>query len=264
MMGAIRKTWVVTAPDEVAPAIDPTVETLLSLQTAFPREAPVPIREPEPLGTANLKAFHLLREDAPEEYLGQFRQLRSRLIRRRELEFAKGRELRSLVVTSPEPGDGKTFVALNLALMLAVAQGSRVLVGDLNVRRPAFHTRMLLPAAPGIRECLGDETWRACARMVPHMGLYVAPLGEQRFSELDPVDYQQVRRWLSAIRQDFDWIVLDAPAWRGAPDAETLSHIADGTIVVLRKGQSSFQDCDELLAKLDRSRLVGAVLNGLR
>lgn len=261
-----KPTWI-EAPF-VQPQIDePTVQSLLEVQRGFQQadeqqpSLPQP-RQPELMTPANLKAFLVLRKNAPEEYLNQFRQLRARLARKREADFIQGRELRTLLVTSPSPGDGKTFVALNLALMMGVAPGCRILVADLNVDRPAFHTRMLLPEMPGVREIIAGRPWQEAAWKVPHMDLYVVCRGRQDRGEMDPVNYPLFRRWLADVRKQFDWVILDGPPLNASPDAEILSHHTDGTLMVLRTGISDFSQMDEAVARLDRAKLVGAVLNG--
>jgi protein-tyrosine kinase len=254
-------------PLRPAPRPEPRVQSLLDLQRGLQRgdedEAPPPaMPEPALLTPANLKAFHLLRKNAPEAYLNQFRQLRGRLFRKREMTTIQGRKLKTLLISSPEVGDGKTFVALNLGLMMAVAPGCRVLLVDLNVDRPAFHSRLLLPQTPGLREVIAGMPWQAAARKVPHMDLFVVCRGETDRAAMDPVNYPLLRRWLAEVGEHFEWVLLDGPALNGSPDAEILSHHADGVLMVLRAGQSGFDQTDEAVARVDASKLVGAVFNG--
>lgn len=264
-----KPTWLEAAP-VYAQTEDPVVQPLLEVQRGFqstgeekPAAPAAPkAREPELMTPANLKAFYLLRKDAPENYLNQFRQMRGRLLRRREAAFIQGKELRTLLVTSPEEGDGKTFVALNLALMMAVAPGCRVLVVDLNVDHPAFHARMLLPPAPGAREVMAGTAWKAAAWKVPHMDLFVLCRGRQDRGEIEPVNYPLFRSWLADVRKQFDWVVVDGPALNSSPDAEILSHYTDGTLMVVKAGESEFGQMDEAVGRIERAKLVGAVFNG--
>jgi Mrp family chromosome partitioning ATPase len=264
-----KPTWLETPP-VYAQAEAPVVQPLLEVQRGFhcagedepspPVEPKAP--EPELMTPANLRAFYLLRKNASEAYLNQFRQMRGRLLRKREAAFIQGRELRTLLVTSPEEGDGKTFVSLNLALMMAVAPGCRVLLVDLNVDHPAFHARMLLPEAPGAREAMAGTPWKAAARKVPHMDLFVLCRGRQDHGEMEPVNYPLFRAWLADVRKQFDWVVVDGPALNSSPDAEILSHYADGTLMVVRAGVSEFGQMDEAVGRIERAKLVGAVFNG--
>jgi protein-tyrosine kinase len=261
-----KPTWLETTP-VYTQTESPVVQPLLEVQRAFKdanEEDPAPAapREPELMTPANLKAFYLLRKRAPEAYLNQFRQMRGRLLRRREAAFIQGKELRTLLVTSPEEGDGKTFVSLNLALMMAVAPGCRVLVVDLNVDRPSFHARMLLPEAPGAREVIAGTLWKTAAWKVPHMDLFVLCRGRSDHGEMEPVNYPLFRAWLSDVRKQFDWVVVDGPALNSSPDAEILAQYTDGTLMVLRTGVSEFEKMDEAVGRIDRAKMVGAVFNG--
>jgi len=238
------------------------VTSLLELQQQIDQDKRQSLPPPEPLSPAPLKAFLLLRKEAPERYLGQFRQLRGRLMRRRDAEQAAGRPMRSVLVTSPTPGDGKTFVSLNLALMLAVAPGSRVLLADLHPRRPSFEDATGASFPRGVRDVLRGLDWRRAARQVPHMDLFLMGVTPPGAGELDPLDYTALGAWLQRLGADFDWIVLDGPDCAAGPDAELISHLADATVLVVRPGAVRFDLLDSLLDNFDRARLAGVVFNG--
>lgn len=216
---------------------------------------------PEPLSQAGQKGFDLLARRIPEPYLSSFRQLRGRLMRRREAAESGGECFQTLLVTSPEPGDGKTFVASNLALMLAVPEGSRVLLAEGNFDRPVFESRFDLPPGPGFRELVAGAPPREAMRSLPGMGLYVSSLGSGKPSEMEPIDFRQARRWLDTASGEFDWIVFDGPSL-DSPEGEMLSYLCDGVLVVLRPGRTPFHAADAAMTKLDPSRVAGVVFNG--
>lgn len=246
---------------EAAPA---TGMPLLQLQQGIESAAQpafVGAAEPAPLTQAGQQGFDLLARRTSEAYLSCFRQLRGRLMRRREIAEAGGERFQTLLVTSPEPGDGKTFVASNLALMLAVPEGSRVLLAEGNFDRPVFESRFDLRGVPGIRELVSGTPVAEATRSLPGMGLYVSSLGTATPSAMEPMDFRQTRRWLDAASGEFDWIVLDGPSL-DSPEAETLAFLCDGVLLVLRPGRTPFSAADAAMTKLDPSRVAGAVFNG--
>jgi Mrp family chromosome partitioning ATPase len=213
------------------------------------------------LSTEGRKAFFLVARDAPEAYLQQFRQLRSRLFRLQETLQRQRTECRSLLVTSPSPGEGKSFVAMNLALMMAVAPECRILLADCNVRRPSFAERFRIPDGAGLREALRGASWQSVARKLPGTSLHVMGLGQEAPMVQDPLDYQKLKGWMNRVQSDFDWIVLDGPSLQESPDAEMLSYTADRTLLVIRKGETPFEAMDHCLSWIDDTLLAGVVFN---
>lgn len=254
----------VLAPEVPAREADDstTLAGLLGLQQQLRQESGGAPSVLAPLGPAELKAFYLLRREVEEAYLDQFRQLRGRLMRRREAEEAAGRPMRSLLVTSPSGGEGKTFISLNLALMLAVAPGARVLWVDVHARRPAFAQGEGTEYRRGIQDCLTGTPWREAARQVPHMDLYLMATGERGGRLRDAYDYHALREWLSRNASLFTWVVLDGPPMDEGPDAELLAHAADATLLTARPGVTPLERMEYLLGRLDRARLAGVLFNG--
>jgi Mrp family chromosome partitioning ATPase len=169
--------------------------------------------------------------------------------------------LRSLLVTSAEPGEGKTFIALNLALMLAVSPRCRVLLVDASVDRAQFPMRFDLPSGPGLRDVIAGEPWSAAARKVPDMELYVLTLGLAQPSSFEPLDTRSLKLWLDQVRSEFDWIILDGPALTASPEAEALAFATDGTLLVLDPGKARASLVSRALGHVDPARLAGVVFN---
>jgi Mrp family chromosome partitioning ATPase len=247
------------------PGVDDSVliSGLRTLQDHF-RQTPsgAELAKLDPLGAAEMKRFHLLRKDVPEAYLTQFRQLRGRLAHRRVTEEAAGRSQHSVLVTSAGPGEGKTFVSLNLALMLAVAPESRVLWVDVHARRPAFDQGPGEGFERGIEDCLQGVPWTSATRQAPHMNLHLMSIARRQSGLDDPLDVDALARWLRQHRESFTWIVLDGPELGSGVDAELLAHAADATLLVARPGVTRFQSLDAGLRRLDRSKLAGVTFNG--
>ncbi|MBI4889194.1 MAG: CpsD/CapB family tyrosine-protein kinase [Acidobacteria bacterium] len=207
------------------------------------------------------KAFFLMRREAPEAYLQQFRQLRSRLFRFQETLGRQRVDCRSLLVTSPSAGEGKSFVASNLALMMAVAPQCRILLADCNVHRPSFPERFHLREGAGLRNALAGAPWQSVSRRLKGTNLFVTGLGTQTSSSQEPLDYNKLKSWMDDVKKDFQWIILDGTSLEESPDAEMLSYATDRTLLVVRKGQTRFEEMDRCLSKIDDSLLAGVVFN---
>ena len=267
-MSAAHDTTRLAPTDRQPPVLSSATASLLNLHsgledgpdpTATPQSSPTPI-QPSHFTAAQLRSFYLLRKDAPEEYLSQFRQMRGRLLRIRAQLEARSEGLQTLLVTSPEQGDGRTFTASNLALMLAVIPDTKVLLLDLNLGRPSFEERFSMRGSPGLRSLLQGADWRTATSKVPAMELYVASLGA-RGDAREPLDYFALQSWLDQRCDDFDWIILDGPEVAAGPDAELLAHVADGTLLVARAGSTSFHHIHRSLKRLTDARMVGFILN---
>ena len=170
-----------------------------------------------------------------------------------------------ILVTSALPGEGKTTVSTNLAIVLARLR-RRVLLVDTDLRRPSVHRAMRLSAKTGLGALLRksasfDELVVACAD-VPN--LYVLPAGPinlQEDTELLVSGFKDlVERW----REQFDHIIIDTPPVLAMTDAVRMSVEADSVILVIRSGligKNEFLRAQDVLLKVN-ARLTGFVLNG--
>jgi capsular exopolysaccharide synthesis family protein len=170
-----------------------------------------------------------------------------------------------ILVTSALPGEGKTTVSTNLAIVLARLR-RRVLLVDTDLRRPSVHRAMRLSAKTGLGALLRksapfDELVVGCAD-VPN--LYVLPAGPvnlQEDTELLVSGFKDlVERW----REQFDHIIIDTPPVLAMTDAVRMSVEADSVILVIRSGlvgKDEFLRAQDVLLKVN-ARLTGFVLNG--
>ncbi len=171
-----------------------------------------------------------------------------------------------ILVTSALPGEGKTTVSTNLAIVLARLR-RRVLLVDTDFRRPSIHRAMRLNAQTGLGALLRksaefDELVVGCAD-VPN--LYILPAGPinlQEDTELLISGFKDlVERW----REHFDHIIIDTPPVLAMTDAVRMSVEADSVILVIRSGQiakDEFLRAQDVLLKVN-ARLTGFVMNGV-
>jgi len=170
---------------------------------------------------------------------------------------------RSVVVTSTMPGEGKTLVASNLALSLAMA-GQRVLLIDADMRRPRLHQIFNVSQEPGLSNVIIGKTRPSEVvqkTSVPNLCLlpagYVPPnppelLASRRFKEL-----------LEAFDNYFEWVIIDSPPAMGVTDAAVIGHITSGVLFVVGSEMTTRGAARMALEQLDAARVkyVGAVLN---
>ncbi len=191
-----------------------------------------------------------------------FRNLRTSLI------WSDGGEaLKTLVVTSAAPGEGKTLTAANLAVTLAY-DGLRVLLVDCDIRRPRVHGMFHLPRAPGLMELLTASTAPGspplpAIRDTSITGLSVLPCGALPSNAANLLSGTRMRVLLQELREQFDIIVLDTPPVLATADAGIVASLTDGVLLVVRAGttdRNAAQRACQQLANVG-ARVIGTVLN---
>lgn len=171
--------------------------------------------------------------------------------------------LRTIVVTSASPGEGKTTTAANLAVSFA-QYGMRVLLVDCDLRRARLHKVFDIGREPGITEMvLGREEPEAVTRETDVTGLYVIPSGVLPPNPSELLGGERMKKCLAALSEAFDLIILDTPPLLAASDAAILATLSDGVVMVLRAGATEGEAAQQALQQLDAvgARVVGAVLN---
>jgi capsular exopolysaccharide synthesis family protein len=188
----------------------------------------------------------------------RFRYLRMRL---REL-AAKG-TLKSLVITSPIPQDGKSTVALNLATALAEGGQRKVLMIEADLHRPSLAKTLGIPARPGLAECLesGLDPLPSIFRLEP-LNWYLLHAGTPVGNPTEILHSGATARVLDALYDHFEWILIDTPPVAPLSDALSLANLADASLLVLRSGFTPQAAAEEALALLGPGKVAGIVLNG--
>jgi len=189
----------------------------------------------------------------------QFRTLRSRLYRMREKQ-----RIRTLVVTSALPAEGKTFVALNLAQAVVRQHERRALLVDADLRAPKLHIHMGAPCAPGLADYLRGETDELSIIQADPDGksnLFFIPAGGPVSNAAELVANNRLKSLLDRLAPAFDWIILDAPPTLPVSDAGVLAGLCDGVILVVRAKSTAFDLAQTTCQELKGRNLLGVVLN---
>jgi receptor protein-tyrosine kinase len=193
--------------------------------------------------------------DASEE----FRTLRTRL---EQLQSA--RTIQTVLVTSPSPGEGKSFTAANLALAEAQLADNSTLLCDFDLRNPILHSVFHFDRSPGISDYLsGKVDLQEALRRIGDSNLFVMPAGEVATNPLGLLHLKEVRRLMDRLRNTFRWILLDSPALLVASDANLLAALADGTLLVTRIGVTSADSMGRAIGSLGEDNILGIVANGI-
>jgi polysaccharide biosynthesis transport protein len=189
-----------------------------------------------------------------------------RLLRTSVKFLAVERQVRVVQVTSPSPGEGKTMVAVNLAVAFAQAGDRVVLVGG-DLRRPRMEEVLDVSLTPGLTAVLiGDVTLPQAiqsAADVPNLSVLPAGYPPPNPSEL--LSGERARRLIDVLGQTYDVVVIDCPPVLSVTDSLVIARMADTTLLVTSANKTSKRSLTravELLRQVD-APLVGTVLNSL-
>ena len=190
----------------------------------------------------------------------EFRTLRTRLNHLQTLQ-----PLHTVVVTSPSPAEGKTFTAVNLALAQAQLAESSVLLGDFDLRRPIIHNLFQIERAPGLSDYLmGQCSFPQAMRRIEGMNLCILPAGTPVKNPLELLNMRQVKTLFEELPRGFSWSVFDTPPLLLSADANLLATLADGTVLVVKIGATTFDNVTRAMQSLCENNVLGIVANGAR
>jgi len=172
----------------------------------------------------------------------------------------------ALTVTSAEAGAGKTLTSLNLALSLVRGEERRVLLVEADLWRPRLYTYLDPedPKRPGLHQVL-DRSLPLAEAVVRLTGssLDLLPAGADGAAG-DVLSGRRMSEVLTEMRSAYEIVVIDSPPMELMASARSLASRSDGTVLVVRSGQSKRQDIERALATLGPEKVVGVVLNGVR
>lgn len=204
---------------------------------------------------------HLLDLNAGHETPAEeFRTLRTRLNHLQSLQ-----PLHTVVVTSPSPAEGKSFTAVNLAISEAHLADNLVLLGDFDLRRPIVHELFQVERGPGLSDyLLGQVSFSEALRKVAGLNLYLMPAGSPVKNPLELLNRRQARSLFEDLPRVFNWAIFDTPPLLFSADANLLATLADGTILVVKIGSTTFDNVTRAIQSLCENNVLGIVANSAR
>lgn len=173
---------------------------------------------------------------------------------------------RTIVFTSPMPGDGKTTSASNLAITLA-QQGQRVLLVDADMRRGMINTVFNAPREPGLSNVLLGRVELAKAvrriELGPEQGVDFLATGTLPPNPAELLGSDRMKKLIHLMESNYDTVILDSPPLNIVTDAALLGTSVDGVLVVVRAGTTDTADLEYAMVQLAnvRAPVLGVVLN---
>lgn len=184
-------------------------------------------------------------------------------------------------VTSASPGDGKTLVASNLAVSLALARERSTVLIDLNIGRPQLHNVFGVPLSPGLLDALHEPSIYISETQIKNLSVLSVGnimsnpandiLIRSKNGKADTINESNVglfleqlpefRNIIYSIIESYDCIIVDLPSMRDITVPPLFMSQLDGVVIVVTAGVSKQEDIDKIVAQLEPHQILGFVLN---
>ena len=171
-------------------------------------------------------------------------------------------KFQTIVITSSSQGEGKTTLAANLATTLAES-GKRVLLMDMDLRRPRMHKLTGVKRSPGLLETLFDDVpLQDVIKKTLNENVYILPCGKKAPNPSSISQSKKLTDLFYRLRKNFDHIIVDTAPYGIITDAAPMVRLADGVVVVTRFGLTDKRELAQTLENLEniRANVVGTVL----
>ena len=175
-------------------------------------------------------------------------------------------DLKTLLVTSPLPNEGKTTSAANSAVIIA-QQGKRVLLVDADLRKPVLHRCFGIPNECGLSDILlgrvGVEVAMVRPAAVPNLA--IIPAGPAQLMPAEMLGSTKMRELMTLWSEQYDYVIIDTPPVLAVTDAVRLSSQADSVLLILRAGHTTRDALARTCDLLNQSNVpvLGLVVNGV-
>ncbi|MFC7393001.1 CpsD/CapB family tyrosine-protein kinase [Scopulibacillus cellulosilyticus] len=188
----------------------------------------------------------------------QFRTIRT------NIEFSSvDKEMRTVMVTSSSPGEGKSTTVANLAVTIA-QQGKKVLLVDTDLRKPTVHYTFRQANTQGLTSLLTKQTtFESIVKKTEVENLYVLPSGPIPPNPAELLASTAMKSFIKHALTMYDMIVFDTPPVLAVTDAQVMTNLCDGTVLVIQSGETEKEaalKAKELLLQA-KGTIVGTVLN---
>jgi capsular exopolysaccharide synthesis family protein len=211
------------------------------------------------LAKADSDGNPLLNNGVPSDFAEAFRAVRTNVL------FSTTPDVRSLVVTSTGPGEGKTTVAANLALGMALI-GQRVILIDADMRKPRVHDIFKQTQEPGLSDVIASRSsCREAIRETSVPGLWVLPAGCVPQNPAELLSSKRFTSLLELLGDQFQWVIIDSPPTLVVTDSSILAHAASAVLFVVTADKTSRSTAVTAIEHLEgaKARFMGVVLNAV-
>jgi len=181
------------------------------------------------------------------------------------LRYSSDRPLRSLAITSPQQGDGKSTLALNIAMSLAEMGPAEVLLVEADLRRPNLHWKLGLFGTPGLSDalvCLCDVM--DAIQLTKHKGLHFLAAGPAAPNPIKLFQSEHFKDIMLRLTERYGIVIFDTPPLQHAFEGALISAQLDGTVMVVSAGKTDSQTTKaaiERLTSIGSPNIIGIILN---
>lgn len=189
-----------------------------------------------------------------------FRAIRSQLMMR---VFSPNEPKRALAVLSPNTGDGKTYFAANLGVVMSQL-GGRTLVVDADMRGPRLHQLFGIPSCSGLSGILSGRQEDNVIYQAPDLpSLFIMPVGVTPPNPLELIERPAFRLLMGELMRKFDHVIVDTPAAEHGMDSPVIAAKCGAALVIARKHKTTVSMLNDLVATVSNSaaKLAGVVMN---
>lgn len=203
----------------------------------------------------------LIAHNHPREVISeQYRQIRTNI-----LFSSVDEEIKSIMITSPEPADGKSTTAINLSIVLA-QQGKRVLLVDADLRKPTIHYSFRVSNLTGLTNLLTKEIDLDKAISTTYIpNLEILTCGDIPPNPSELLNSKSMKKIMKELEDMYDYVVYDSPPVLAVTDAQIIANRCNGVVLVIASGKTHKEQAlraKELLEKA-KSKILGVVINGV-
>ncbi len=200
-------------------------------------------------------------ETAPFPVVEAYKALRT------NIQFAGiDKEVKKILFTSSNPMEGKTSVSVNLAVTLGQA-GNKVLLIDADLRKPRIHKLLNMLSTPGLTNVLVKSCdFNQAVKKYREYPIDVLTSGPIPPNPTELLGSQAMKEFLDSVEEQYEYIILDTPPSLFMSDAAVLSKYADGAIIVIQAGVTTFDMVRAVVDRLKKAggNILGCVLNDVR
>lgn len=175
--------------------------------------------------------------------------------------YSLDKPLRTLVVTSPAAGEGKSTTIANLAVTMAQS-GRRTILVDTDLRRPTLHELFDLQMAPGLTNLVMEEVGDLPLQQTPVENLWLLSSGTKPPNPADLLGAARMDQIITQLLGKADMVLFDAPPVMAAADAAILGARVDGVLLIIQAGKTRRDHSERARELLEKAkvRIVGAAL----
>ena len=200
----------------------------------------------------------IINEDVKTPIGEAYRTIRTNI----QFSMPKG-QLRTMLITSSTPEEGKSTTTSNLAITMAES-GNRVLLIDADLRKSVVHKMFQLPNLKGLTNVLAEDLdYREILRSTKVKGLDILTGGPKPPNPSELLGSDKMRTFLESLKKDYDIIILDTPPVLPVTDAAILASLVDGVVLVSSYGQTTFEGLARAKVQLENvdAKILGVILN---